>query len=275
MPIPHHIYFDGCGQCTDGHIAFVKALEATLNTPIHEHVNKITAISAGCFMALGIAFGLPSSKIAEWAQRIKDVPMVPSLQKLVATGGFVDGMSYVKHIILECEPRLATATFQELYEWTSVHVTIVVTDITEQPTHVKFDHIQTPHANVMRAVEASCSVPILFAPVCNLLPNRVMVDGGVLPSHRIIDEGEDFMFVHVQRDYATPISQPCMQDMSAYLSKCFMACCDHAWPQDDRYFVVPAVGVGLIAVVSSTDVEAVFQKQMSSLIYKQPNNLHL
>ena len=165
MPIPHHIYLDGCGQYTDGHVAFLNALETALDAPIHEHIKKVTALSCGCLIALGIALHWPASKIAECAHIIKAVPMVPSLQNLVDCGGFLDGVRHVQHIITECAPCLETATFQELYESTGVHLIFVVTDITGKPTHVKFDHIHTPNANVMRTVDASCSIPILFAPV--------------------------------------------------------------------------------------------------------------
>lgn len=105
------------------------------------------------------------------------------------------GFFNIEHIIEETLTPLLTyiniskdCTLKELYEKTSIEIFLYTVDI------ITFEEIclsykTFPDLKLIKAVSMSCSVPIIFQPVC--INEKYYVDGGLLnnyPLHNCIDD---------------------------------------------------------------------------------------
>lgn len=96
--------------------------------------------------------------------------------------------------------RMERLTMRELYLMTGIHLSITASNVSTH-VHEYIDHVSRPHVPVWKAVLASMSIPILFAPVT--IDGDVFVDGALVdnaPCNAIMDSCRHTLLFHVTED---------------------------------------------------------------------------
>lgn len=110
-------------------------------------------------------------------------------------------VSYLQKMIdIKYPNRGNTLTFQELYNDTNCIFYISVTNLSKEVNEL-WSHLTHPNLPVIKALQISCCIPVLFPPV--IQNNNMYIDGGILnnfPHDKVLNN----------REYTLGISADCI-----------------------------------------------------------------
>lgn len=170
------IVLSGGGILGSVHLGFLKCLEDNqLLRP-----RCVAGTSVGSLIGFLLACRVPLDRLyAYFCNMNTTLLKLNSLTNVPQTYGFDDG-EYFTAFLMDCllehdvPPRI---TFKELYDRFDVELIVTVTNlVTYKPEYLSVR--TTPNMEIVVAVRASCTIPILVSPLI-IDENRVYVDGCV------------------------------------------------------------------------------------------------
>lgn len=170
---------------------------------------RVGGASAGAITAALVAAKLPASKLREEVPRalssLSETKMKPAggMRRTLRlarhhhqTGEVYSTSSlesWLRGLLLQDSDLEEGPTFQELFQRTEVELQIVAANVSTA-SQIVFNHVQTPHVDVVRAVLASAAIPGAFRPGSLVLP----AEGVENPS---IAEGSERWTTVANHDY--------------------------------------------------------------------------
>jgi len=167
------------------YIGVMKAFEE-LN--IKEKFKIIVGSSIGSFFALLMVLGYTSDKLITVFSKmnisfgnlvsITENNIDDVLSNFVYSYGMDSGekIHNIIKIFIKNKIENSEISFKELYDYTNVELTIVLTNLTQNTTKY-CNYINTPDMKVHLAVRASISLPFIFNPV--IIDDIFYIDGGI------------------------------------------------------------------------------------------------
>lgn len=168
-------------------VSFVGALAALEDkNAIHLAALKtVTGTSAGAMLGTLIALGFTISEIWSFVYHSDFSKLIqPSFMLLSDHCGMETGeqVFLMFEKILFSRTKVENIDFQQLFELTQIHLTLVGTCVNTKQA-VYFDHVQTPTFKVAMALRISMGIPFIFTPIT--IHHLKYVDGGLTDNYPI------------------------------------------------------------------------------------------
>lgn len=164
-------------------VHFVGCLRALEESKILPTVRSIRGSSVGAFFATLVSLGYTAQELENALISVNTNALfqvhLDNLLHCFDTYGIDDGkrLEKVFEIFLSQKTGRFGITFQELYQYTGIHLVVVATNITSESI-AYFDHKRTPDMKVSQGLRMSASIPLMFTPI--EYNHSMYVDGGVL-----------------------------------------------------------------------------------------------
>tara|TARA_X000000950_G_C13891788_1_gene651170 strand:+ start:906 stop:1730 length:825 start_codon:yes stop_codon:yes gene_type:complete len=160
-------------------ISFLGALKNIDHSKIKRYVGTSAGAIIGLFMVLGFSperiekillklpldtcFEISSQSVLEFLDKFGTV----STDRLIKLIGIV-----CKHVGIN-----PNSTFLELYEKRPIELSIIAYSMSDRKS-IEFSYLTTPEMSVLKAIQMTIAIPILFKPV--IYNHKVYIDGGVI-----------------------------------------------------------------------------------------------
>mgnify|MGYP000554313262 CR=1 FL=1 len=168
--------------------SYIISIISCLNKLIEQNIIDINNIktyhgtSAGSIIAFLLNIGLKPSSILKIIDKFdlkkiydiksEDIINIIENKGLLSTKKFASILS----IALNCIYQIDNITFKELYDKTGKSLNVYTTNLTKQKCCI-FNHINTPDFDVIKAIEMSCCIPIIFQQIEH--EGDIYVDGAL------------------------------------------------------------------------------------------------
>jgi predicted acylesterase/phospholipase RssA len=148
--------------------AFMGVLKQLEETGQLKDLEEISSASCGCLVGVGYLYLKSVDTLLNKTFLIDFEPFKPNIKTLIKKWGFIDS----NHIGDIARSWVGSMTFKELYEHNPIKIHIAVSDL--RYCKVKYLSVDTdPDMEVAKAIQMSCSVPLIFT------PNDTYVDGAL------------------------------------------------------------------------------------------------
>jgi predicted acylesterase/phospholipase RssA len=170
--------------------AYIGVLKALVKLNKINDINKIVGTSVGSICALIFALKPTDEEIDKYIDLV--IKEILNLNNSWIEEGYLLCTSYgmhnndcIKNVIdkvLLDKIKKSNVTFEELFNYTNIELTIVGTCISERKPYY-FNYITSPDMIVSTAIQISTSLPVFYA--CTKYDDKVWVDGGVCDNFAI------------------------------------------------------------------------------------------
>jgi NTE family protein len=177
--LPRILYLCGGGVNTVAHIGVLEELEREGYLQL---VREWAGVSAGAMLAmcLSAGFTLPECKEFMVGFDFREVTDPDEAPGWLVHFGFDTGNRLLRlaEVLLHQKGFAASATFDDLFEQTGIHLRIYAADLNTGQL-LEYSAAKTPTYCVAHAVRASMSIPYYFQPFRCPVTGHLLADGGV------------------------------------------------------------------------------------------------
>lgn len=164
---------------------FKRLHELNAQKVISLDVKKVAGVSAGSIFGLGYVLGYSPEEMEEEVlnknfNMLKDVKISNLIKKYGIDSGN-NMISWIETMLIK-KGFDRNITFEELYNKNPIELMIFATNLNNYNFTV-FNHINTPHVKVTKAIRCSISIPLVFT--AEIYDNNIHVDGGVVNNYPI------------------------------------------------------------------------------------------
>lgn len=174
-------------------------------------LKAVVGTSAGAMLALLIVLGYTIDEIWNIVYFLDMGKMVnPNVLLFLKKCGVETGQliyDFFENHLLE-KTKISNINFQQLYQITNIHLTIVGSCLTTKQA-IYYDHINTPNFKVCMALRISIGIPGFFTPI--VIGDKKYIDGGVLNNYAMNlfeDRLEETIGVLISNEYSTDYEYP-------------------------------------------------------------------
>jgi NTE family protein len=226
-------------------IAYIGALKALEELNIIKNFRVIMGTSIGALFAVFIVLGFTSREIQSLMSEFKLTEYFSvNLENFLTQYGLDSFQRIGDYLVKIWSTKGMTnqTTMLELFNQTGIHLAINTVCL-NLPDNYLFDHIKTPDATVLQAVQASMTLPFVFQ--CVSYRGLSFIDGGILdnlathlcPHPTETQKTDKTLILHLTKE--CPISLRQIGNLSDYctqLFKCFGLLCQRSRVKLDESF---------------------------------------
>ena len=148
--------------------SFMGVLKQLEETGQLKDLQEISTASCGSLLGVAYLYLKDVDEVLRKALLIDFSPFKPNIKTLIKKWGFIDS----NHIGDIVRSWVGSMTFKQLYDHNPIKLHIAVSDL--KYGTVKYLSVDTdPHMELAKAIQMSCSVPLIFT------PNDTYVDGAL------------------------------------------------------------------------------------------------
>ena len=193
-------------------VYYIGCLKALEEHHVLEKIKYIRGSSVGALFSVLCVLGYSSKELEEAVLNINIESLLQiSIDNLLSfneTCGLDNGekLREVCRIFFETKLQSSDITFEELYKWNPVKVTLIGTCLsTKQCCY--FNHVNSPTMKVLDAMHISMCIPFVFTPV--IRESLVYVDGALLDPYPVRKTNGNVLGLKIQNESSTvPKSTP-------------------------------------------------------------------